>query len=195
MMLHHFKQWQCLTVLLTIPDRGTISSFLKWIRTFSYGLLNTGEFFKRKEWSLIVPFWLMIMPDPGMNFKCFNNYRPVVKIDTTQLFYAPNLNSLKHCMMQLTTEQRVFCVTEWIRTGSLQEVANRFGERFPDFFWRQPEWWTVPPYDQWRNCPPAAGTFPTTATRSFQAIVVGSRWSTSSSTHNCKRQTSRTLQS
>ena len=74
----------------------------------------------------------MIIPDPGMNFKCFNNYRPVVKIDTTQLFYAPNLNSLKHCMMQLTTEQRAFCVTEWIRTGTLQEVANRFGERFPE---------------------------------------------------------------
>ena len=35
-------------------------------------------------------------------------------------------------MMQLTTEQHVFSVSEWIRTGSLQEVANRFGERFPE---------------------------------------------------------------
>ena len=34
--------------------------------------------------------------------------------------------------MQLTTEQRVFVVTEWMRTGSLQQVADEFAERFPD---------------------------------------------------------------
>ena len=44
----------------------------------------------------------------------------------------PKLTSQKNCMMQLTTEQRVFVVTEWIRTGCLQEVADRFGERFPE---------------------------------------------------------------
>ena len=34
--------------------------------------------------------------------------------------------------MQLTTEQRVFVVTEWLRTGSLQQVSEAFGQRFPD---------------------------------------------------------------
>ena len=34
--------------------------------------------------------------------------------------------------MQLTTEQRVFVVSEWLRTGSLQQVSQAFAERFPD---------------------------------------------------------------
>ena len=34
--------------------------------------------------------------------------------------------------MQLTTDQRVFIVTEWSRSGSLQQVAAAFHERFPD---------------------------------------------------------------
>ena len=34
--------------------------------------------------------------------------------------------------MQLTTEQRVFLVNEWIRTGSLQQVAAAFRLQYPD---------------------------------------------------------------
>ena len=34
--------------------------------------------------------------------------------------------------MQLTTEQHVFVVTEWMKTGSLQQVADEFAEQFPD---------------------------------------------------------------
>ena len=34
--------------------------------------------------------------------------------------------------MQLTTEQRVFLVTEWIHSGSLQQVAQAFHRRFSD---------------------------------------------------------------
>ena len=34
--------------------------------------------------------------------------------------------------MQLTTEQRVFLVTEWTHSGSLQQVAQAFRRRFPD---------------------------------------------------------------
>ena len=34
--------------------------------------------------------------------------------------------------MQLTTEQRVFLMTEWTHSGSLQQVAQAFRQRFPD---------------------------------------------------------------
>ena len=34
--------------------------------------------------------------------------------------------------MQLTTEQRVFLMTEWTHSGSLQQVAQAFRRRFPD---------------------------------------------------------------
>ena len=34
--------------------------------------------------------------------------------------------------MQLTTEQRVFLVQEYLRTHSLQDVANAFAEQFPN---------------------------------------------------------------
>ena len=34
--------------------------------------------------------------------------------------------------MQLTTEQRVFLVTEWTHSRSMQQVAQSFRRRFPD---------------------------------------------------------------
>ncbi|CAH1800266.1 unnamed protein product [Owenia fusiformis] len=34
--------------------------------------------------------------------------------------------------MQLTQDQRVFVVGEWLRSGSLQQVADQFRVRFPD---------------------------------------------------------------
>ncbi|CAH1799690.1 unnamed protein product [Owenia fusiformis] len=34
--------------------------------------------------------------------------------------------------MQLTQDQRVFVVSKWLRSGSLQQVADQFRERFPD---------------------------------------------------------------
>ena len=41
------------------------------------------------------------------------------------------LEKSETCMtMQLTTEQRVFLVPEWIRTGSLQQVAEAFGQLY-----------------------------------------------------------------